>query len=84
MARDHVWQVLKETIIEVFPDFSTHSLKETDSLKELGANSIDRAEIIMLTMSRLNLKIPLITFATAKNLGELVTIFHDVSEIAQP
>ncbi|MEO8963660.1 MAG: acyl carrier protein [Gammaproteobacteria bacterium] len=75
MNRHDVWLTLKENILEVLPNFSSLTMTETDSLKELGANSIDRAEIIMLTMSQLKLKIPLVTFATAKNIGELLDIF---------
>ena len=77
MERLDVWQVFKETIIEIFPDFSTKVINESDSLKDLGANSIDRVEIIMLVMSRLRLKIPLVAFASAKNMAGLVSIFHD-------
>lgn len=73
--RQNVWQILKENIIEVFPNLSTANINETDSLKDLGANSIDRAEIIMLTMSRLKLKVPLVAFASAKNIGSLLDIF---------
>lgn len=70
-----IWNALVESILEIFPEFSVRQLLRTDSLKDLGANSIDRAEVVMLTMSRLGIKAPLILFASAKNLGELSEAF---------
>lgn len=73
--RDQVLAALKSSIIEVFPEFVTQELCLEKSLQNIGANSIDRAEIIMLTMERLKLKKPMLDFAQAKNIGELVDIF---------
>lgn len=73
-----VWNKLKAAIIEVLPECDEQSITLHNSLKALGANSIDRAEIIILTLRRLNLKIPLIEFAQAQNLKDLVTIFSRV------
>lgn len=75
MDRQTIEQMLRESIIEVLPTLSATTINELDSLKNFGANSIDRAEIIMLTMSRLKSKLPLVAFASAKNIGELINIF---------
>ncbi|MBA2649836.1 MAG: acyl carrier protein [Legionella sp.] len=75
MIYDGVWQALKSSILEVLPVKSEHTLQPEESLRQLGANSIDRAEIIMLTMARLELKIPLIEFSQAKNIASLIDIF---------
>ncbi|MBP6919314.1 MAG: hypothetical protein KBB94_10420 [Legionellaceae bacterium] len=61
---------------EVLPQSIEAAITPLQSLRTLGANSIDRAEIITLTLKQLNLKILLIEFATAKNLGELTNIFN--------
>lgn len=74
MTRDDVWQALKTSILEVFPEFATRNINPEGSLRELGANSVDRAEILMLTLARLKLKIPLIELASAKNMAGLVDI----------
>jgi polyketide biosynthesis acyl carrier protein len=46
------------------------------SLRELGANSIDRADILMQTMSDLNVKLSMVEFASAKNIGDIASIFQ--------
>lgn len=71
-----VMSVLKGALVEIFPEYSTREIRPGESLRDLGANSIDRAEIIMLTMERLQLKLPLLVFAQAKNINDLVDIFH--------
>lgn len=76
MIRDDVCNAIKSSILKVFPDWGNHAINEENSLKYLGANSIDRAEIIMLTMAHLELKIPMINFAKAQNIGELIDIFY--------
>ncbi len=81
MQRDAILRAIIDSIIEVFPELSTVTITENDSLHQLGANSIDRAEIIMLTLSKLKLKIPLILFAPAKNIAMLITIFANELEL---
>jgi polyketide biosynthesis acyl carrier protein len=73
--RENLLQTIRESILEIFPTLSSTQITEEDSLKNLGANSIDRAEIIMLTLGRLQLKVPLVLFAPAKNIGALIDIF---------
>jgi len=61
---------------EVLPGLDDHAFQFTDSLRELGANSIDRSEVVMLTLESLSLKAPMIEFAKAENMGELATLLH--------
>ncbi len=69
---DRVREVLYQHAREVLPELASHDFKGSDSLRALGANSIDRSEIIMLTLETLGLKVPMIDLAKAENLGELV------------
>lgn len=61
---------------EVLPDLEAHAFQFSDSLRELGANSIDRSEIVMLTLESLSLKIPMVEVAKAENMGELAGLLH--------
>ncbi len=75
MDEDQVFAVIKQNILDILPELSHRSITIKDSLRELGANSIDRAEILIQSMASLQLKIPLIEFGQAKNIEELVGIF---------
>lgn len=70
-----IFSLMKIIIVETLPQLKNHPIKPSDSLKDLGANSIDRAEIIIRTMSELNLKIPLVELAPAKNINDIISIF---------
>ncbi|KQQ40266.1 acyl carrier protein [Duganella sp. Leaf126] len=59
---------------EVLPDLAAKPLGAADSLRELGANSIDRAEILMLTTATLALRVPLVALSQPRNIGELAEL----------
>lgn len=61
---------------DVLPGLDDRQFQFSDSLRELGANSIDRSEIVMLTLESLSLKIPLIKVVKAENIGELAGLLH--------
>lgn len=61
---------------EIVPGLDDHPFQPSDSLRSLGANSIDRSEIIMMTLESLSLRMPLIEFAKAENIGELAGLMH--------
>lgn len=75
MDKEQVFTILKQNIVDVVPELANRTITLDDSLRELGANSIDRAEILIKTMASLRLHVPLIDFGHAKNINELVTIF---------
>lgn len=74
MEREIAWNALKNSIYEVFPEFTTKNIHENNSLRDLGANSIDRAEIITSTLARLKINISLVEFAKSKNIKEIIDV----------
>jgi polyketide biosynthesis acyl carrier protein len=77
MSRDEIFEIITRHTREVVPGLQQHPFKHTDSLRALGANSIDRADIIMMTLESLSLNIPLTVMAKAENIGELAHIIHE-------
>jgi polyketide biosynthesis acyl carrier protein len=76
MSQQQIFDVITRHAREVLPRLATHDFQAADSLRELGANSVDRSEIIMMTLESLSLRIPLIEMARAQNIGELAGIIH--------
>ena len=74
MDKEQIFQVIKENIIEILPELENRTITPSDSLKILGANSIDRAEILIKSMAALKIKAPLVEFGQAKNIEELIEI----------
>lgn len=72
--REAVFEVVVQHAREVVPELARHSFEPTDRLADLGANSIDRAEIVTMTMETLGLRIPRVELFGASNIGELVDV----------
>ncbi|MGJ7907995.1 acyl carrier protein [Actinopolyspora sp. H202] len=77
MSKQHVFDLIVEHTREVLPELDNHHFEITDSLRDLGANSMDRAEIIMMTLEKISITVPLVEFADANNMGELADRIHD-------
>jgi polyketide biosynthesis acyl carrier protein len=60
---------------EILPGLDTHQFVASDRLVDLGANSVDRAEIAMLVQETLGLSVPRVELFGPKNIGELADLF---------
>ncbi|MDQ0059008.1 acyl carrier protein [Paenibacillus harenae] len=74
MTEEKVFEIVKESIGEILFDLDLSLVQPQHSLKELGANSIDRMEITVRAMEMLSLKIPLVEFGKVSNIQGLVDI----------
>ena len=80
-TRDEVFAVVKEKIREVLGDaISLESIRPEVALRDLGANSLDRVEIVSLSMQALALRFPVRELGKVSNIGELVEALHQKSE----
>jgi polyketide biosynthesis acyl carrier protein len=75
-TKNEIFELILKHVHEVLPDLKGTSIGSSDSLRELGANSIDRADIVMGVMDDLSLEIPRIELLGPNNLGELVDLIH--------
>lgn len=60
---------------DVLSGLEAHQFVGADRLADLGANSVDRAEIAMLVQESLNIEIPRVELFGPKNIGELADLF---------
>lgn len=72
-----VFEVVKNNILEILPKVTADMVTPEHSLSELGANSVDRMEVITLSMADLNLNIALLSFAGVSNIGGLVDVLYN-------
>jgi polyketide biosynthesis acyl carrier protein len=77
MDKDQIVGIIVRHAREVIPELAKHRFAPSDSLRELGANSIDRPEIVMMTLDSCALVIPMIETARAGSIGELAEILHE-------
>jgi polyketide biosynthesis acyl carrier protein len=76
MTVQDIYEIIVRHTCEVIPALESHKFAPNDSLKALGANSIDRADIIMMTLETLSLNVPLHEMAGAQDIGGLADIIH--------
>ena len=75
IKNNSIFELIKKYIYEIVPELVQVSIKPNDSLNNLGIDSVNRAEIIVMVMEELDLHIPLIELAGAKNIGEVANLF---------
>jgi polyketide biosynthesis acyl carrier protein len=74
MSAEEVFRVICDNVKEVLQGLQDHAFSRQDKLVELGANSVDRSEIVMMTLEQLGLKIPLVETVGPSNIGELADL----------
>jgi polyketide biosynthesis acyl carrier protein len=80
MNKDAIFETIVSIICEVIPELEGHAFQPDDRLVDLGANSIDRAEIVTMALETLSLSIARVELSEAKNIGELVGILYAKSQ----
>ena len=77
MSKEEIFEVLREKMVDILPELDKESIQITDSMKQLGANSMDRFDILMDTMDEIGLKMPLVKFGGLKNIEEIVEVMYE-------
>jgi polyketide biosynthesis acyl carrier protein len=75
MTHHQILELIARHTREIVPGLDAHSFVASDRLTDLGANSMDRAEIAMLVQESLSLSVPRIELFGPKNIGELADLF---------
>lgn len=70
--RAQVEQMVRAVIREILPDLPAADITAEKSLRDLGADSVDRVEIISLLLHRLASEEPISSFADVPDIGALI------------
>ena len=73
-GRQQIFELIVSHTREVLPELVRHDFGPEDRLENLGANSVDRAEIVMLVLESLRLRIPRVETIGPRNIGELTDL----------
>jgi polyketide biosynthesis acyl carrier protein len=77
LDKDAIFAAVRRNILEILPQVSPKAISPDKSLVDLGANSVDRMEVVTLTMEDLGVKIPLMSFAGVSDIGGLVSVLFE-------
>lgn len=73
-TKNEIVHLIKENLVEIIPELAGEEIAVDKTLVDLGANSVDRGELITLTLERLNLDISRIEFVSAQTINELADL----------
>ena len=79
--KEKIFAVIKENTLRILPDAHPEDIEIDGSLTDLGANSIDRVEIVLYSLQQLGLKIPTPELHGLKNLRAVVDLFYRYATI---
>ncbi|MBO0344291.1 acyl carrier protein [Roseibium limicola] len=69
-----ITQIIIAEIRETVPELADQEISASDAMAELGVDSIERSEVIIATMEKLGLKIPMVQLHGPRNIGELAAL----------
>lgn len=75
MTKDEILDVLKTNLYEIIPELEDEEFSLDEKLVDLGLNSIDRGELITLTLESLDSDVSRIEFVKAQTIQELADVF---------
>lgn len=76
MDRDTILAIVIEQIRTVVPELEGEAIGAGDAMADLGLDSVSRQEVLILSMERLGLNLPLVQLFGPKNLGELAQLLQ--------
>ena len=74
--KEQIFEVVKANTLKVLVDLRPEDVTIDQSLTDLGANSVDRVEVVMYSMEELNLEVPRAELKGITNLRGLVDLLH--------
>ncbi len=71
-----MFQVIQKNISLVIEGASVRDIKETDSMVDYGADSLEIVEVVSRTMKEVKIKVPRTELSSAKDLKDLLDLFE--------
>jgi len=77
MTKDDILHVLRTNLYEIIPELEDEKFSLDEKLVDLGLNSIDRGELITLTLESIESDVSRIEFVSAQTVNELAEVFME-------
>jgi polyketide biosynthesis acyl carrier protein len=84
MTKQDIFAALKRNVFYVMDGLDDLQVTLDGNLRDLGANSIDRATIVSQSLADLGVTMSLVQTVQARNLRELVELIHQHCDPARP
>jgi len=75
-SQQQIFDVVKNSTLQVLIDADPDAITIDTSLTELGANSIDRVEVVVYSMEELGINVPRAELQGVRDIRTLVDLLH--------
>ena len=66
MNKEGIGRIVQDVIVRIVPDLKGKSIDFDSTLEDLGADSVDRSEIMVLCLEALSLNVSLVELAAVR------------------
>jgi len=77
MSPDQIYVALRNQVLATLPELTPEEVTPDADMETLGANSLDRLDIITCTLEDINANVSMSRLAGTKSLDELARIIHE-------
>jgi acyl carrier protein len=84
VSREEMFAVVRSNIDEIVEGAKGLDIKETDSMRDYGADSLEVVEVVSRSMKALKIKVPRTDLSGAKNLKDLLDLFEKFAPAPPP
>ncbi|MFC8870533.1 phosphopantetheine-binding protein [Streptomyces sp. NPDC057148] len=74
--RSPLFETIRRNVLVVVPDLDPSEITIDRSLSDLGCNSVDRADVVTMTMEDLGIQVPVAEFAAVHDLRSLTALLE--------
>lgn len=74
LTTQDVFEVVRRCTLEVLPDITAADVTPDGRLADIGANSIDRVDIVTMVMEELRITVPVREFQAVNDIPSLVDV----------
>ena len=75
MTKDELLNIIKTNLYDIIPELEEEEFSLDEKFVDLGMNSIDRGELITMTLESLDSDIARVEFVSANTINDLIDLF---------
>lgn len=80
MEKTDIFDIIRKNTSEILGNIAASDIQISESLKNYGANSIDRMDIVIKSMEDVGVKIPLVELGGVQNIEGLVDVLFEAQK----
>ena len=75
-SADTLLEVVRHCVVTVVPEIPPSEITAGRTLAELGCNSVDRAEVMVMAMRELSVTVPVSEFGSAPDISGIIALLR--------